>query len=88
MAIARPITEKAILMEQVVDRATFAEMIRSGVHGRKGPVFVELPLDVQGAQVDEEKLATAVAAEGARFEAVSEDAVAAIIEKLKRRSGR
>ena len=84
VAIARPITEKAILMEQVVDRATFAEMIRSGVHGRKGPVFVELPLDVQGAQVDEEKLATAVAAEGARFEAVSEDAVAAIIEKLKR----
>ena len=26
VAIARPITEKAILMEQVVDRATFAEM--------------------------------------------------------------
>ncbi len=84
ISIARPITEKAILMEKVVDLATFAEMIRCGVQGRKGPVFVELPLDVQGAQVDEEKLATAVAAQGARFEAVSEDAVAAIVEKLRR----
>jgi acetolactate synthase-1/2/3 large subunit len=84
ISIARSITEKAILMEKVVDRATFAEMIRCGVHGRKGPVFVELPLDVQGAQVDEEKLATAVAAQGARFETVSEDAVAAIVEKLRR----
>jgi acetolactate synthase-1/2/3 large subunit len=71
-------------MEKVVDRATFAEMIRCGAHGRKGPVFVELPLDVQGAQVDEEKLATAVAAQGARFDALSEDAVAAIVEKLRR----
>ncbi len=83
VAIAQPITEKAILMEQVVDRAMFAEMIRCGVHGRKGPVFVELPLDVQGVQVDEERLTTAVAAQGARFEAVSEDEVVAIVEKLK-----
>ena len=67
VAIARPITEKAILMEQVVDRATFAEMIRSGVHGRKGPVFVELPLDVQGAQVDEEKLDSKQDFKGSRW---------------------
>jgi acetolactate synthase I/II/III large subunit len=84
IAIARPITEKAILMEQVLDRAAFAEMIRSGVHGRKGPVFVELPLDVQGAQVDEAALATSVdAGEGARFGAVSEDVIAEIVAKLK-----
>jgi acetolactate synthase-1/2/3 large subunit len=84
IAIARPITEKAILMEQVVDRAAFAEMIRAGVHGRKGPVFVELPLDVQGAQVDEVALATPVVdEEGHRFEAIGDDAIAAIVEKLK-----
>ena len=84
VAIAAPIAEKAILMEQVVDRATFAEMIRSGVHGRKGPVFLELPLDVQGAQVDEEKLATPVVVEDAkRFEAVSADAIAEIVSRLK-----
>jgi acetolactate synthase-1/2/3 large subunit len=83
IAIAAPIAEKAILMETVVDKAAFAEMIRSGVHGRKGPVFVELPLDVQGAQVDEEKLATAVPAEEQRFEPVSEASIAQIAAKLR-----
>jgi acetolactate synthase-1/2/3 large subunit len=84
VAIAGPITEKSILMEKVTDRATFAEMIRSGVHGRKGPVFLELPLDIQGAQVDEVGLATPVASgDGGRFEPVGEDVVAAIVAKLK-----
>ena len=84
VAIVTPITEKAILMEQAVDRATFAGMIRSGVNGRKGPVFLELPLDVQGAQVDEGALATAIhGAEDRRFETVSDDVIAALIEKLK-----
>ena len=84
VAIAEPITEKSLLMEKVVDKATFAEMIRSGVHGRKGPVFLELPLDIQGAQVDEVALATAVKdAEGGRFDAVSNDVVAEIVAKLK-----
>ncbi len=84
VAIAAPITEKSILMEKVADRATFAEMIRSGVHGRKGPVFLELPLDIQGAQVDEIALTTAVATgDGGRFEVVGDDVVAAIVAKLK-----
>jgi acetolactate synthase I/II/III large subunit len=84
VAIAAPITEKSLLMEKVVDKATFAEMIRSGVHGRKGPVFLELPLDIQGAQVDEIALATAVKdAEVGRFDAVGDEVVAEIIAKLK-----
>jgi acetolactate synthase-1/2/3 large subunit len=84
IAIARSITEKAILMEKVVDRATFAEILRCGVHGRKGPVFVELPLDVQGAQVDEDKLAAQIAPPAARFEPMADDVIAIIVEKLKR----
>ncbi len=56
VAIARPIASKSILMESPVDKATFAEMIRSGANGRHGPVFLELPLDVQGAKVDEAEL--------------------------------
>jgi acetolactate synthase-1/2/3 large subunit len=46
-------------------------------------VFVEIPLDVQGAHVDEAALATAVAAESGRFEAVREDVVASIVQKLR-----
>ncbi len=82
VAIAMPIAEKSILMEEVVDKATFAEMIRSGVHGRRGPVFVELPLDVQGAQVDEAALGTPIAA-AKPFDAVSDDVGMVIAEKLR-----
>jgi acetolactate synthase I/II/III large subunit len=83
VAIAAPIAEKSLLMEKPVDKAEFAEMIRSGVHGRSGPVFLELPLDVQAAQVDEEKLATPVKPVTGRFAAVGDDVVAEIVKKLK-----
>jgi acetolactate synthase-1/2/3 large subunit len=56
VAIARPVTERSELIEAVVDQAAFAALTRSGAHGRKGPIFLELPLDIQGAQVDEGKL--------------------------------
>lgn len=82
VAITTPITEKAILMEQVADKATFAEMIRSGVHGRSGPVFLELPLDVQGAQVDEATLTTTVVATK-RFNSLDDGVGVAIAEKLR-----
>ena len=52
VAIARPMTETAILMEQVVDRATFAERIRSRSAWAQGAGLRRTPLDVQGAQVD------------------------------------
>jgi acetolactate synthase-1/2/3 large subunit len=83
IAIAGPITEKSILMERVVDKATFAEMIRSGVHGRKAPVFLEVPLDVQGAQVDEQRLATEFTLPERRFGAIGAGVVDRIVEKLK-----
>jgi len=47
VAITTPITEKFILMERIVDQPTFASMIRSGEHGRKAPVFLEIPLDMK-----------------------------------------
>jgi acetolactate synthase-1/2/3 large subunit len=83
VAIAAPISEKSTLMEKVADKASFAEMIRSGVHGRKGPVFLEVPLDVQGTTVDEETLATPLSAPRAPYETVSEAATAAIVGKLR-----
>jgi len=62
IAIAAPITEKSILMDQVVDLPTFAAMTRSGEHGRKAPIFLEIPLDIQGAQVDADSLSTPIPA--------------------------
>ena len=54
--IARPITVTSKLMDKVVDRKTFVEWSQAGSVGRKGPVFIEIPLDIQGAPVEREAL--------------------------------
>ena len=50
--ILRPITKRAMLLEVPLDRGRFAELVEAGIRGRKGPVFVEIPLDVQARDVD------------------------------------
>lgn len=50
--IVRPITAQSFLMDEIVDKRRFEEILSSGSSGRKGPVFVEVPLDIQGRQVD------------------------------------
>jgi acetolactate synthase-1/2/3 large subunit len=60
VAICKPICERAELIDKVLDQAAFAALTYSGTHGRKGPVFLEIPLDIQGANVDESVLNTPV----------------------------
>jgi acetolactate synthase I/II/III large subunit len=81
--IVKPITEKSVLMDRLVDRAVFAELIRSGVHGRKAPVFLEIPLDIQGAQVDEAELSTPVPALQSNFDSIDEVTVQSIARRIK-----
>ena len=52
VAIAKPVCVKAVRYDTPVDFANFAEDVRFGQGGRRGPVFIELPLDVQARQVD------------------------------------
>jgi len=40
----------------VIDQQAFAEWSQAGSVGRKGPVFIEIPLDVQAAPVEREEL--------------------------------
>jgi acetolactate synthase-1/2/3 large subunit len=82
VAIATPITERAVLMESIVDRATFAQLTRSGQNGRSGPIFVEIPLDIQGAKVDECTLATPLLPFAVRFDSLSDATLASISSKL------
>jgi acetolactate synthase I/II/III large subunit len=56
VALATPITERSILVETTLDQSAFATLTYSGTNGRKAPVFLEIPLDIQGAQVDPELL--------------------------------
>ena len=81
VAIARPIASKSILMEKPVGKAEFAEMIRSGVDGRHGPVFLELPLDVQGAKIEGEAGTLQIQGEPA-YPEISQNEIEQIIAKL------
>jgi acetolactate synthase-1/2/3 large subunit len=56
VSIARPVTVTSALIDTTIDRPAFVRLAESGSHGRKGPVFLEVPLDIQGAKVDASKL--------------------------------
>ncbi len=84
VSIARAVTERAELVESVVDQATFAALTRSGAHGRKGPIFLELPLDVQGAQVDPEKLNQPVPAFAPTFALVPPNAISDLADRISK----
>ena len=49
--IARPITLHAALLDDVIAQQTFVRYVQDGATARKGPVFLEIPLDVQGDAV-------------------------------------
>lgn len=84
VSIAAPICERSERIETTVDRSTFAELTRSGRNGRKGPVFLEIPLDVQGARVDESAMSTPMRVAGPEFAAIPSATIASIVDKLKR----
>jgi len=82
VAIASPITERSILMDSVVDRPSFAQLTRSGLNGRPGPIFIEIPLDVQGAMVHEDSLAKPIPAFEPNFKIASTTTLETILAKL------
>jgi acetolactate synthase-1/2/3 large subunit len=51
-AIVSPITKASVRLMETVDAASIAQLVELGRTGRRGPVFIEIPLDVQGAPVD------------------------------------
>lgn len=52
VSIVKSITAHASTIEAVLDQRAFVERAEAGSHGRRGPVFLELPLDIQGREVD------------------------------------
>ena len=56
VSIARPITVCSKLIDDVLSADDFANLVMLGRVGRKGPVFLEIPLDIQARQVDSTKI--------------------------------
>ncbi|PUE60908.1 acetolactate synthase [Limnohabitans sp. 2KL-17] len=52
ISIAKPVCCVAELLEEPVNLARFRQLIQADASGRKGPVFLEMPLDVQGRTVE------------------------------------
>jgi len=56
VSIAKSITVLSELIDKVLTADQLAFKIRAGSSGRNGPVFLEIPLDIQAAKVDPEIL--------------------------------
>lgn len=55
--VVKPITKYAVtVMKKEEIRYHLEKAVYLATHGRKGPVWIDVPLDVQGAQVEEEEL--------------------------------
>lgn len=52
VSIAKPITVCSKLIDDVLTADDFASLVMIGRTGRKGPVFLEIPLDIQARQVE------------------------------------
>lgn len=52
IALLRPVSVAAERIESPIGRRPFTDLVRRGSSGRKGPVFLEICLDAQGAPVD------------------------------------
>ena len=65
VAMAAPVCKAAVRLDGPMGRRRFASLVREGTSGRFGPVFLEFPLDVQGAPVDVATLEDVEANDGA-----------------------
>ena len=81
--IVKPITATSTLLAEVVDKQRFTQIVESGSAGRKGPVFVEIPLDVQGRLVDPAALHAACEPREDAPPAISQAILDQIADKLR-----
>jgi acetolactate synthase-1/2/3 large subunit len=51
VSLASPVCKVSRCLREPLQRKAFERLVREGMRNRQGPVFLELPLDVQAAQV-------------------------------------
>jgi len=51
--IVKPITKKSVRLESPITSTEFKNLVNAGSSSRKGPVFIEICLDVQATQINE-----------------------------------
>jgi acetolactate synthase-1/2/3 large subunit len=85
VAIVTPITKYAVMVTDPTSiRYHFEKAVHLARSGRPGPVWLDIPLNVQGALVDEDELEGFVPEDEAAFDvALMERQVAELVERLK-----
>jgi acetolactate synthase I/II/III large subunit len=83
-SMAEPVTVASVRLEEPAPRHEIEALVRRGATPRKGPVFIEVCLDVQGAPVLREELegATVPASAVPALPTATDDQVAAIRELI------
>ncbi|MBY0428810.1 MAG: thiamine pyrophosphate-binding protein, partial [Alphaproteobacteria bacterium] len=83
VAIAKPISVLSVLMDDVLPQDKFIAMAKAGSSGRKGPVFIELPLDVQARNVDEATLNKKTAVKTTSFAPIAKQDLEKIAQSIR-----
>jgi acetolactate synthase I/II/III large subunit len=84
VSITKPVTVKSARIDHVLNRAEFSELAESGSYGRKGPVFLEMPLDIQAAVTDPAALnATPLFVAKEVFQSIPEATLLDVADRLR-----
>jgi acetolactate synthase-1/2/3 large subunit len=83
VSIARPVCNFAKLLDKPVGRGDFERMTGAGTYGRKGPVFLEIPLDIQGQIVERAIFERNVREHIANFPIASNKDLAQLAQKIR-----
>lgn len=85
ISIAKPVCCVAELLDEPVNLDRFRQLTRTGAGGRKGPVFLEMPLDIQGRTVVRADLeqASPVPPSTAAMPIASEALIEQLVQKVR-----
>lgn len=85
VSVVKPITKYcAVVYEPNTVRYHLERALYEATHGRKGPVWLDIPLDVQATMIDEESLVGFVPEKVEKDDAALNDAVLKTIELINR----
>jgi acetolactate synthase-1/2/3 large subunit len=55
VSLAKPVCKTSTLITDTIDFNEFSQLVNTTRHARKGPVFLEIPLDIQARDYDEKR---------------------------------
>ncbi len=83
VAIAKPISKVSRLIDAPISKLEFVELVAQSSTPRKGPVFLEIPLDVQAREYDSPNDACLVKSEGLQIKLSSQDEIELVATKIR-----